>query len=377
MLNELNGKKVLLTGATGLIGSSIVKVLENYNVKIVAVVRNIEKAKKILGKYTNIDYLNYDIVDIPIENMKIDYVIHAAANTSSESFVDEPVEIIMNAINGTRRILEIAKYNNVKGMVYLSSMEVYGCPKSDLKISEDSESNLNTMSVRSSYPISKRVCENLCASYAGEYKVPVKVIRLTQTFGEGVVYDDKRVFAEFARCVLEKKNIVLKTKGETRRSYLYTKDAAMAVLTVLVKGKISEAYNAANEKTYCSIYEMAKLVVDKCSNNKIKVIIDESENSFKYGYAPTLHMNLDTSKIRMLGWNPTIDLEKMYKLMIEYKAEHLSNLPQWDGIYDAETRKHFALEQKKSKTIVKGEKIGRNDPCPCGSGKKYKKCCGR
>lgn len=205
MLNELNGKKVLLTGATGLIGSSIVKVLENYNVKIVAVVRNIEKAKKILGKYTNIDYLNYDIVDIPIENMKIDYVIHAAANTSSESFVDEPVEIIMNAINGTRRILEIAKYNNVKGMVYLSSMEVYGCPKSDLKISEDSESNLNTMSVRSSYPISKRVCENLCASYAGEYKVPVKVIRLTQTFGEGVVYDDKRVFAEFARCVLEKK----------------------------------------------------------------------------------------------------------------------------------------------------------------------------
>mgnify|MGYP000934601533 CR=1 FL=1 len=72
-----------------------------------------------------------------------------------------------------------------------------------------------------------------------------------------------------------------------------------------------------------------------------------------------------------------IDFEKLYKLMIEYKAEHLSNLPQWDSIYDAETRKHFALEQKKSKTIVKGEKIGRNDPCPCGSGKKYKKCCGR
>ena len=66
--------------------------------------------------------------------------------------------------------MEIAKYNNVKGMVYLSSMEVYGCPKSDLKISEDSESNLNTMSVRSSYPISKRVCENLCASYAENIK---------------------------------------------------------------------------------------------------------------------------------------------------------------------------------------------------------------
>lgn len=72
-----------------------------------------------------------------------------------------------------------------------------------------------------------------------------------------------------------------------------------------------------------------------------------------------------------------IDFEKLYKLMIEYKAEHLSELPQWDGIFDAETRKRLAQEQKKSKTIVKGEKIGRNDPCPCGSGKKYKKCCGR
>ncbi len=71
-----------------------------------------------------------------------------------------------------------------------------------------------------------------------------------------------------------------------------------------------------------------------------------------------------------------IDFEKLFKLMIEYKAEHLSTLPQWDGIFDEETRRRLALEQKRSKTIVKGEKIGRNDPCPCGSGKKYKKCCG-
>ena len=71
-----------------------------------------------------------------------------------------------------------------------------------------------------------------------------------------------------------------------------------------------------------------------------------------------------------------IDFEKLFKLMIEYKAEHLYTLPQWDGIYDAETKKRLTLEQKNARTVVKGEKIGRNDPCPCGSGKKYKKCCG-
>lgn len=71
-----------------------------------------------------------------------------------------------------------------------------------------------------------------------------------------------------------------------------------------------------------------------------------------------------------------IDFERLFKLMVEYKAEHLSSLPHWDGIFDEETRKRMTLEQKRSRTVVKGEKIGRNDPCPCGSGKKYKKCCG-
>lgn len=79
----------------------------------------------------------------------------------------------------------------------------------------------------------------------------------------------------------------------------------------------------------------------------------------------------EDSKIEM-----EIDFERLFKKMVEYKAEHLYKLPYWDGIFDEETRKHFTLEQKRSRTVVKSPKIGRNDPCPCGSGKKYKKCCG-
>ena len=72
-----------------------------------------------------------------------------------------------------------------------------------------------------------------------------------------------------------------------------------------------------------------------------------------------------------------IDPEKLYYNMVEAKAEWLYNLPQWDSILTAERRKELYKEQKKSGTIVKGHKVGRNDPCPCGSGKKYKKCCGK
>ena len=71
------------------------------------------------------------------------------------------------------------------------------------------------------------------------------------------------------------------------------------------------------------------------------------------------------------------DKELLYKNMVDAKADWLYELPQWDEIFDKEKKHALYLEQKKSGTIVKGKKIGRNDPCPCGSGKKYKQCCGK
>ena len=75
--------------------------------------------------------------------------------------------------------------------------------------------------------------------------------------------------------------------------------------------------------------------------------------------------------------NLIFDKEKLYKNMVDAKADWLYELPQWDEIFTRERQKELYLEQKKSGTIIKGAKIGRNDPCPCGSGKKYKHCCGR
>lgn len=71
------------------------------------------------------------------------------------------------------------------------------------------------------------------------------------------------------------------------------------------------------------------------------------------------------------------DKEKLYKNMVDAKADWLYELPQWESIFDEDTRHKLYLEQKKSGTIIKEQKVYPNDPCPCGSGKKYKKCCGR
>ena len=83
--------------------------------------------------------------------------------------------------------------------------------------------------------------------------------------------------------------------------------------------------------------------------------------------------NLTKDSVVQLGF----DKELLYKNMVEAKADWLYNLPQWDAIFTEEKRKELYRTQKLSHTVIKGKKIGRNDPCPCGSGKKYKHCCGR
>ncbi|MEA4973873.1 hypothetical protein SDC9_171777 [bioreactor metagenome] len=72
-----------------------------------------------------------------------------------------------------------------------------------------------------------------------------------------------------------------------------------------------------------------------------------------------------------------IEFDELYKKMVEYKAEHLYSLPQWNNIFTADEQNHLFKAQRNARTVVnEGPKVGRNDPCPCGSGKKFKKCCG-
>ena len=71
------------------------------------------------------------------------------------------------------------------------------------------------------------------------------------------------------------------------------------------------------------------------------------------------------------------DKERLYKNMVGAGADWLYGLEEWNDIFDEETRKALYKEQKASTTIVKADKVYPNDPCPCGSGKKYKKCCGK
>lgn len=87
--------------------------------------------------------------------------------------------------------------------------------------------------------------------------------------------------------------------------------------------------------------------------------------------------NIDMEKLEeTTSVKITFEFEELYKKMIEYKAEHLFRLPEWDDILSEGEQKKLYHEQKKSGTFIQTQKVGRNEPCTCGSGKKHKKCCG-
>ena len=125
---EFNNKSILITGATGLICSIMIKAFckKKLNLKMYLLVRNKENAKQMYGENENIEYIESSIENFNVEDIKVDYIIHAASPTKSKFFVEKPVETLNTAVLGTKNILEFAKNIGIKSMVYLSSMEMYG-----------------------------------------------------------------------------------------------------------------------------------------------------------------------------------------------------------------------------------------------------------
>ena len=113
--------------------------------------------------------------------------------------------------------MDLAVDKKIEGMVYVSSMEVYGIPDEKKEyITEKDLGYIELENVRSSYSEGKRICECLCNAYAAEFGLPVKSARLAQTFGAGVLQEDNRVYAQFARSAMKKENLVLRTDGSKR-----------------------------------------------------------------------------------------------------------------------------------------------------------------
>jgi len=330
--SKFEGKNIFITGGTGLIGSLIVRAIQKRNetsdnkIKLTLLVRDINKGIKLYGEDSNISYIEGSVENVNIEDIGIDFIIHAASPTKSKFFVTQPVDTFNTIVLGTQRILELARTNNVEGMVYLSSMEMYGTMKSD-SVTEQDQGYIDIKNVRSCYQEGKRAAEAYAFYYSMQYCLPVKTVRIAQTFGPGIdVLTENRVYKSFADSILKKKNIVLKSSGSTIINYGYTTDVVKGILCVLQKGKNGMSYNLVGDKSGMTIRTSAEWLAREFGEGQVEVVFDiPKENA---GFAPDNGMVLENSLIRDLGWYPEYGVKDGYRRLLAYMKEEYDNNPE-------------------------------------------------
>jgi len=320
-LEELSGSRILVTGATGLIGGCLVDLLcaqsKENGYKIYAGCRSKARYYDRFGERKGLYYVNMDVVEPLTTDIQFQYIVHAASGANPTIYAKDPVGVMKSNIYGVVNLLDYGRTHGMKRFLYISSGEVYGEGSGNV-FKESDSGYVDSMSPRSCYPSAKRAAETLCASYAAEYGVDVCVARPCHVYGPHFTEKDNRVYAQFIRNVLRDEDIVMKSSGQQYRSWCYVVDCARALLYILLKGKSGEAYNVADKNSNITIRELAEMIANI---GQKKVIVDVPNEIEKRGYNPVQNSIFDVSKLQSLGFRIEGTMEeKMRETINEEKG---------------------------------------------------------
>lgn len=322
-IEMLRNSSVLITGASGLICSNLVDFLmylnryHGFNIRIFAAARSEQSINRRFGENSEqLQYIQYDALCPFRIDFDVDYIIHGAGNANPRAYTEEPVETMLANFNGMMEILEYARKNQVRRVLYISSSEVYGA-KAD-RLSEPYDENdygaVDILDVRSCYPSSKRAAETLCAAYFKEYGVDSVIVRPGHIYGPSFTSTDNRAYAQFARDALSHRDIVMKSPGTQLRSYCYVGDCSSAILAVLLNGKTGDAYNISNSGSIITIQQLAASLA-KAGN--VNVVYANPSDKEKAGYTKMENSALRSNKLEQLDWFSCFSLDEGCQLVLE------------------------------------------------------------
>lgn len=312
---QLYNKTILITGANGLIASYLIYTLlylndkKKANITVIGLARNYSKLKNKYGKLLERLDFHYVIQDVttPISfSEKVNYIIHAASQTGPNQFINDPVGTAVGNMIGTFELLEYAKEHQIEGFLLLSTREIYGAGTKDF-VSENDYGILNHTLVRSCYPESKKMAENLCACYREQYNLSCKVVRIAHTYGPGMLLSDGRVVGDFLGNAVRGENIILNSDGSGSLALTYISDVISGIYKVICNLD-DFVFNISNSKEPILVRELAMLICSLFPEKKITAEFHSIENSKKNGYLNVKLGFLDSSKLESHGWIPEISL---------------------------------------------------------------------
>ncbi|MGI6239034.1 MAG: NAD-dependent epimerase/dehydratase family protein [Christensenellales bacterium] len=291
------GEIALVTGATGLIGAEVARQLTEAGAEVICAVRDPSRAR---GRH-----VLYDAEQKPEFSFRARYIVHAAVSAHPLAYAQDPAGVMRANILGTMHLLDYARETGAR-MIFLSSGEVYGQAKPpEAGFTEADAGVLESMDARACYPESKRAAETMVASWVKQYGVDAIVARLCHVYGAGIAPGNSRADAQFLRRAAAGEDIVMKSAGDQVRSYLYVKDAARGILTLLQKGERGQAYNVAGREV-SSIREYAQTLADIAG---VRLVFENPDDIERSGYSKVARAVLDPARVEGLGFVPAYTLE--------------------------------------------------------------------
>lgn len=269
---KLKDSTILVTGCAGFLGYYLLSFLSDYAEEL-SIKKIIGMDNFKLGKprwITDLSQLNdkmelytFDITEFSLFDTEkiteVDYIIHMASIASPTFYRKYPLETVDANIWGLRALLDFYKNKPIKGFLFFSSSEVYGDPFPEyIPTTEDYRGNTAVIGPRACYDESKRFGETLSYLYAEKYHMPISIVRPFNNYGPGMRLNDKRLPADFAKAVVENKNMIIHSDGTPTRTFCYVTDAIIGYLKALLYEPF-DYFNIGIDKPEISIKEMAEI----------------------------------------------------------------------------------------------------------------------
>jgi dTDP-glucose 4,6-dehydratase len=297
--------KIFITGATGFFGKWLLESLDyiskelDLNLTIYALSRN---PGTFLEKYPyfssgmNINWIEGDIQTFKFKDNDFSYIIHCATEADAYLNINNPILMLDTIINGTKQLLEFsANQKNLKGLLLTSSGAIYGRPPKNISSNKEFEYfGIDITDISSAYSMGKSIAELYGFIYAKKFNLPVKIVRCFAFVGPYLPLNKHFAIGNFINDGLNERDIVIHGNGTHLRSYMYSSDLMIWLLTILIKGRTGEVYNVGSDSAI-SIRDLAILINNFFPNIRVKILNQVQDTDRNLDYVP----NVEKAKMEL------------------------------------------------------------------------------
>lgn len=322
----LEGTRAVISGATGMFGTTLIDCLaakrgrDGLDVTVCALGRSRGKARLRLpyGEEPWYEFFEADLSEPGVELPKArdgrrDLVFHLASPTHPRAYAEDPVGVVRGNVNGLENLFALLLADGpAKGdatsLVLASSVEIYGENRGDVeRFDEGYLGYLDCATMRACYPEAKRLCESLCLAYQAQHGIRSVICRIPRSFGPTLQRSDTKALSQFIGNALRGEDIVLKSAGTQRYSYLYSLDCVSALLWCATSGRAGEAYNAASLGVEPTLRDLAEGLAAHAGTHVVFDLPDATEAA---GFSTATLALLDPAKIEGEGWRARWSLDE-------------------------------------------------------------------